>query len=135
MKKTNKPFPATLTHLPKIMSWVRLHIEKTTLSSTEKKQVELALEEAIVNIIKHADVEKEFSLSCTLEPKRQIEFILTDPGKPFNPLVQKSRLDPEAPLHERNEGGLGIVFMKKYMDGVLYRREEDQNILTLIKNL
>jgi anti-sigma regulatory factor (Ser/Thr protein kinase) len=34
--------------------------------------------------------------------------------------------------HEREPGGLGIFLMKKAMDEVRYRRENDRNILTLI---
>lgn len=135
MKNNQKSFPATLDLLPKIMSWVRAHIDKTELDTLAEKQIELALEEAIVNIINHAESDKDFSISCNLQARRQIEFVLTDTGQPFNPLTHQSKTNLEITLQEREEGGLGLIFMKKYMDGIFYRREDEKNILTLIKNL
>lgn len=135
MKTNKKSFPATLTHLPKILTWVRAQLDNTVLAPASKTQIEIALEEAIVNIISHARSSRDLSLSCALEPHRQIEFIVTDHGEPFNPLIHKTEADPEISLHDREEGGLGLLLMKQYMDDLFYRREDEKNILTLIKNL
>lgn len=129
--KNKKPFPSDLTVLPEILSWVRLCLEETTLEEKARKQVELALEEAIVNVIKHSQARAPFFLTCNHQPERQIEFILEDTGRPFNPLSHKST----QPTLAREPGGLGIVFMKKYMDALFYRREKGRNIFTLIKKL
>jgi anti-sigma regulatory factor (Ser/Thr protein kinase) len=39
--------------------------------------------------------------------------------------------DTTARIEERQIGGLGIFFVKKLMDEVHYRREDDRNILTI----
>ncbi|MFC2047137.1 ATP-binding protein [Chloroflexota bacterium] len=41
--------------------------------------------------------------------------------------------DVEAPLEKRKVGGLGIYLVRILMDEVNYRRDQDRNILTLIK--
>lgn len=101
-------------------------------------RVELAIEEAIVNVIQHSKARRPFSISLTykLDPSRQIEFVIRDPGPEFNPLAKSpSHPDPSAPLEARKEGGLGLVFMHNYMDAIFYRRDETHNVLTLVKKI
>ena len=95
-------------------------------------KIELAAEEALVNIIHYAypkgpgDVE----MICKTEGGRFIiEFI--DSGIPFDVTAMPDP-DVTAGIQEREPGGLGIFLMKKVMDKVRYRRENDRNILTLI---
>ncbi|MBS0630098.1 MAG: ATP-binding protein [Verrucomicrobia bacterium] len=125
-------FPAEIDQLPRILSWVRTQIEPTSLSDKEKKRVELAIEEAIVNVITHGKP-AEIGLYCLSEPSERIEFILKDAGPPFNPITADENLQEDLILEEREPGGLGISIMRRYMDLLLYRREDDQNILTMIK--
>lgn len=133
--KVEKQFSADLAQLPEILNWIHAQIEKTELSDSDKMRVELAMEEAIVNVITHAALDHSLvcSLVCIQEPKSQIEFQLKDSGPPFNPLAHIGESQNELSLDERKPGGLGIAIMRKYMDVLLYRREENQNILTLIK--
>jgi len=55
-----------------------------------------------------------------------------DWGKPFNPTT-KPKPDLESGLDERKEGGLGIFFIKKFMDEVSYTRSDCMNLLTIAK--
>jgi anti-sigma regulatory factor (Ser/Thr protein kinase) len=57
-----------------------------------------------------------------------------DWGKPFDPTTTG---DPntEIGLNERKEGGLGIFFVKKFMDEVKYVRRDNMNLLTVAKNI
>ena len=64
-----------------------------------------------------------------------IEIVFKDTGFPFNPLKHKREVDPLSPIESLEEGGLGILFMRKLMDRVEYRRAGGANILTLRKNL
>ena len=61
-----------------------------------------------------------------------LRLTFTDTGRPFDPL-QADDPDTKVPLSERKIGGLGIFVVKKMMDKVEYRRENDRNILTLTK--
>ncbi len=125
-------FPAEIDALPQMLSWVRGQIEPTELVEKEKKRVELAMEEAIVNVITHGKP-GEIELLCRCEPAERIEFILKDSGPPFNPITEDEDLQMDVNLEEREPGGLGLSIMRRYMDLLLYRREENQNVLTMIK--
>ena len=58
----------------------------------------------------------------------------TDTGVAYDPLAAKEP-DLAAPLEERQLGGLGIFLVRKFMDSIEYRREDEKNILVLKKNL
>jgi serine/threonine-protein kinase RsbW len=53
-----------------------------------------------------------------------------DDGRPFNPL-EAPPPDIGKPLAEREVGGLGIHLVRKMMDELEYRRENDKNLLIL----
>ena len=59
---------------------------------------------------------------------------IRDWGHTFNPL-ELPPPDLNLDINERPIGGLGIYLMKKFTDRLEYRREDDSNILTIIKNL
>lgn len=127
-------FSAEIEELPKILQWIRTQLEKTELPDREKKRMEIAMEEAIVNVINHA---KSSSLSIYFkhEPSHAIEFQVKDTGPPFNPLDVIQTVQNEWELEDREPGGLGLTIIRNYMDVLLYRREADQNILILIKKI
>ena len=63
-----------------------------------------------------------------------VRIVFRDRGIPFDPL---QHVDPDItlPAIERQIGGLGIFMVKKSMDEVYYTRENDHNVLTIIKYL
>jgi anti-sigma regulatory factor (Ser/Thr protein kinase) len=102
--------------------------------------VNLALEEAVSNVMLYAypdtnngKVFVEFVRNCTPEGE-QLTFTISDSGIPFDP-TQKSEPDLSLPAEERAIGGLGIHLVRQLMDEVQYVREDDKNVLTLVKKL
>ena len=67
MTSSTRSFPTDLSILPHLLSWVRKQAEETTLSFADKMRIELALEEAVVNIIHHGTA-KELILVCRHKP-------------------------------------------------------------------
>ena len=74
------------------------------------------------------------SVSDALLTDEKVSFLISDSGKPFNPL---SAAEPnlDLPGSERPIGGLGIFLVKKLMDYVYYRRDKKKNLLRITKNL
>ena len=110
--------------------------EKWSLSMPLTMNINLVLEEAVSNVIFYAfnDPDKHLiQISLSLENKT-LTLEIVDDGISFNPL---SRLEPDVslPVEERPIGGLGILLIKKMMDQVSYTRVNNQNRLTLLKNI
>ena len=97
--------------------------------------VETAVDEACTNIIEHAyEAEGVGDIQCTCQVEADsLTIILIDHGKSFDPdIIQEP--DLTAPLEERQPHGLGLFFMRKFMDEVHFQfTPGKENILTMVK--
>ncbi|MDE3045607.1 MAG: ATP-binding protein [Verrucomicrobiota bacterium] len=120
-----------------MLRWIHEQLALHGLDEVNARKVELASEEALVNIIQHAykNTEGEVDIEIKEGEGNRIEIEIRDSGPPFNPLKQKTTFDPLASLEEREIGGLGILFIRQYMDDVRYRRDGSANVLTLVKKV
>lgn len=98
-------------------------------------QSELAVDEIFTNIVEHGyehDSDgKNIELITEITPDKLIISIL-DEAPHFNPL-QLDTPDPEASLWERERGGWGVYFVRRYMDKIYYKIDNDRNRLVLEK--
>lgn len=99
----------------------------------------LCLEEVISNIILHGFEDKEeHTITLTIhyqEKPAQIFMQIEDAGIAFNPLQDAPSPPLGSSLAERKEGGLGVYLVKKFMNSIVYARENDSNILKIVKYL
>ena len=98
--------------------------------------VHLVCEELVVNVVSYAyPPEAEGYLVVEIE---RTDTCLTirfrDGGVAFNPLSKKMP-DVSLPLEKRPIGGLGIFLTRKLMDDVSYERVQDENVLTIKKEI
>lgn len=130
-------FSADLQQLRNMLRWIREKLSLVDFSQDALWKIELSSEEALVNIIRHAykDQPGEIQIDIHMTPHQFAKISFKDNGPAFNPLEQEETIDPSAPLEERNEGGLGILLIRKYMDDIHYERVGDWNQLTLTKNI
>jgi serine/threonine-protein kinase RsbW len=99
-------------------------------------KVQLAVDEACTNIIKHAYSGQNGPITITCElVNDNLVITIKDKGKPFDPRsVPPPDLDVD--LDKRKIGGLGIYFMQKMMDEVSYEfSSEEGNKLTMRRRL
>lgn len=95
--------------------------------------VQLALEEIIVNIARHGYCKEAGLIGIRFETSPEgMSIEISDSAPKFNPLMMPEP-DVEADLDEREIGGLGIFLVRKVMDSVSYRYENQKNILLLKK--
>ena len=101
------------------------------------KKTELAIEEAVVNIVNYSQAEwmeltvTGYGLPVTGDG---LTIILRDNGIAFDP-TQLAEVDMAQVTAARQVGGLGIALLRKIADEVRYDRTDDINTLTIIKNL
>lgn len=100
-------------------------------------KVQLAVDEACTNIIKHAytrEGEGQIIICCSLSDNTLLVTI-KDWGKCFAP-NSVPRPNTKAALSERKEGGLGIFLMRELMSEIRFTfNKEEGNKLTMIKHL
>ena len=127
-----------LEELEKLPPFVEKIGKDLSLPSSLTNSINLALEEALVNVVYYAYPEGKMGEIILKESfdynKSLLLFELIDSGKPFNPTTVKEA-NISLGIEERPVGGLGIFMMRKLMDEVTYKREEGKNILVMIKKI
>lgn len=127
---------ARLDRLDEVLVFVDAILEDMDCPMKTQMQIDVAVEELYVNIAHYAyaPATGPAEIRVETEPERVVAISFIDWGVPFNPLA---RPDPDVTLsaEERQIGGLGIYVVKKSMDDMTYRREEDRNMLMIRKRL
>lgn len=123
--------PAVISSLAGARTSVLRQAAGFGLTAERQVDLDLVLEEAFVNICDYAY--GEGSGSVTVICREEGEFFvveLSDHGSPFDP---RSVPEPDTTLslEQRDPGGLGWLFIRKFVDSLTYRREGERNILTL----
>lgn len=127
--------PNDIATISQLSEFVETVCEEKGLDMALTMNLNLALEEAVVNVMSYAypggqgDVKVDIKID-----DQKVVSILTDSGIPFDP-TQKGDVDTTLSAEERPIGGLGIHLVKQIMDKVSYQYVGNQNILTLEKNI
>ena len=123
---------ASVENIDKVIDFVNAELERNGCPPELLNHIDLAVEEIFVNIANYAytPTSGDATINITVGEDAVIRF--EDSGKFFNPLEHPDP-DLDKPLMEREIGGLGIVFVKKTMDKVDYRRIGNKNVLTITK--
>lgn len=114
-------YPAKIESLAVISGQVIQQAKIAGLSEKAIYDVEVALDEAVVNIIEHSyggQGTGEIECTCQILPDG-LQIVLHDSGCFFNP-DDVPEPDLTSPLDERKTGGLGLYFMRKLMDEVTF---------------
>lgn len=129
-----KTFKAKLDNLREILGFIHAEAALNGFDESTINKIELASEEVLVNIMQYGypTHEGQIIVDCQISGKG-IRIEIRDQGIPFNPLESAPELDVDAPLEERKIGGCGIFFITTLMDEVKYNREDEMNVLTLVK--
>ena len=121
---------------PQLGEFVNTICKENNIDSTTSMQINLALEEAVVNVMEYAypeGMQGSVTIDATVG-SGQLNFKLYDNGTPFDPTTQPE-VDTTLTAEQRVEGGLGIHLMRRFMDSIDYEHADGHNILTLKKNV
>jgi serine/threonine-protein kinase RsbW len=132
-KQTNKlTLPARIENLKNFQDFISAWAQHHSLSQDRIMKLQLASEEALMNIFKYAyphDAPGDVTVSCSRQGTHDLLIFFEDKGQPFDVLSVEDP-DTDLSLDDRNIGGLGIFFIKKMTDDVWYDRKDGKNILT-----
>ncbi len=125
-----------IQQISRLAEFVENLAEERNLDKTLAMSLNLALEEAVTNVIMYAYPEGEggdVEIDASIDD-RTAEFVISDSGKPFDPTAAPEA-DISLNVEDRPVGGLGIFLVRKIMDNVEYCREDGKNKLSMTKNL
>ena len=125
-----------LNEIATLANFIETIGEELSLSAEMIMNINLALEEAIANIIMYAypsQEEHEILLKMSSN-EHQLVFLLTDKGVSFDP-TQVEDVDLTLSIEDRPIGGLGIFLIRSIMNEVTYQRLDDENRLIMKKDI
>ena len=128
---------AVLANLDQALAFVDENLEQMDCPMKQQMQVDLAVEEAFVNVASYAYGEGTGPVTLSVSEEKEtgrLVIRLSDSGIPFDPTARKEP-DLSLPAEERQIGGLGIFMVKKSMDELRYAYENGQNVLTMYKTI
>jgi serine/threonine-protein kinase RsbW len=132
--------PGRYDQISVICDFVAQGAQKAGLDEDAAFHVQLACDEACTNIIEHAyggESAGEIEVSWQLN-QRSLTVTLKDKGQPFDPDGIETPHIPQnqAELDQLKIGGLGLHFMRRIMDEVLFQFDEKSgNTLIMVKRL
>lgn len=128
--------PNDIETIPQLNEFIDNMAEEAGLDMSFTMSLNLALEEAVVNVMTYAYPEGTAG-TVDIDIKtngEQLTCVLSDSGTPFDP-TQTPDADTTLSAEERPIGGLGIFLVRQIMDDISYQYVDNKNVLTLTKTL
>jgi len=125
-----------IQQVPKLAEFMDNVCEAMGFDSATTMKMNLAIEEAVVNVMNYAYPEGTTG-AVNIEVQAndvRLKFVISDSGKYFDP-TNVATADTTLSAEERSIGGLGIYLVRQLMDSVNYERIGGFNVLTLRKKL
>ena len=131
--------PAELLQLDCVNEFLHAELDSRLCPRRVQNQVDIAVEELFVNVCRYAyedaapDVPRTVRIHRTYsaEPP-SITVKIVDKGMPFDPLAKPDAVTP-ANIEDVPIGGLGILMAKKSVDEISYERQDEYNVVTIVK--
>ncbi len=124
-----------LAELDRMRAFLKKSFEGLSVSDKDYFKIELALLEICVNIIRYAYPDDKGEIFLKIWQSEEKMFLeIRDWGVPFDPRRLKEP-DIQESIRSEKKGGLGVFLSRKLMDGFDYKREKDQNVLTIYKTI
>lgn len=134
MSESRLVVPARYDRIRQICDFVVDAAQSAGLDESAVFHCQIAVDEACTNIIEHGyegEDKGQIETICTIVPG-SLTIELIDEAPPFD-ITQVPDPKLDRPLEDMTIGGLGIYFVKKTMDEVVFEHRGGKNYLTLIK--
>jgi serine/threonine-protein kinase RsbW len=120
-------------NIPKIVNCIGRKMSERGFAGEQISEMQVAVEEAYVNIINHGYKKEEGLIWITIDVgERFIRVVLEDEAPRFDP-TKFIKLEQNSRSLDHPVGGWGINLMKSLTDEIRYDYKDNKNKLTLIK--
>ncbi len=101
-------------------------------------KIVMCMDELVTNVISYGHNDKadhDINISAQIDMiKREVSITIKDDGFEFDP-TNPTKPNIRNPVQQRQIGGLGLHIVSSIFDKMIYHRENDMNILTVVKSL
>ena len=126
---------ADLAEIERVRDFLRQMMHGIINAEEETMKLELALHEIFVNVVMHAYPNGNGNMTIRVRSDEDTFCIeIRDRGIPFNP-EEIPPVDLDKKIQMGTGGGLGIYLFKTLMDEYSYKRDGDDNVLTICKRI
>jgi anti-sigma regulatory factor (Ser/Thr protein kinase) len=132
MPKHDFSIRADVAELKTVTSEVVRFLQRHGVPGTAAYFTRLAVEELVVNVIRHAFEEggdEAISISLDLDEER-LQVCIEDGGRAFDP-TRVPAPDLSGPLEVRRAGGWGVYLVRSVSERMTYERHGDRNRVTV----
>jgi anti-sigma regulatory factor (Ser/Thr protein kinase) len=127
-----RKFKRDFNELKNIVKMTEAIFRETDMPASQRNVVDLATEELFVNMVTYNTETKEDILIEMVPHALGLEVRLTDYDvERFDPTAV-AKVDVDAPLEEREPGGLGLYLVMKMVDSIHYEYRNRQSKITFI---
>ena len=126
-----KKFQRNFDQIREIVEDTARFFSEQGIDESLRMKVDLSLEELFVNMVSY-NTETDSDILIEMKAiENGIEVSLTDfDVDPFDP-TQPRNIDIDAPLSERNPGGLGLFLVLKMADSIHYHYHDGNSTITV----
>ena len=130
---------ADVNNLHKVFDFIEKELDSVECNIKARTRLLVAIEEIFINIAKYAYKDNDgegtikVQVSFSFDPN-MVTVVFIDSGVKYDPLAKE---DPDVGLSasDRPIGGLGIYITKKFVDELVYDYKNNNNILTIKKQI
>ena len=123
--------PNDLAALTRLTASLEQYASECSYAESLSHNLLIIAEELFVNFVHHggaADGQFEVQIA---ETENGIHMRVLDDGAAFNPLASPDA-DTDAPLENRDIGGLGLHLVRQFAEDLTYQREGNRNVVELL---
>ncbi|MEH6589257.1 MAG: SpoIIE family protein phosphatase [Halioglobus sp.] len=120
----------------RVCDWLEQVLVPFSLEPATQLELVLVCEEVVSNIKKYAGLTDDDKIEIDLLPTAtNITLTFSDPGIAFNPLGDTTGAELGRDIETAEIGGLGVHLISQLTEQQSYQRQNDCNVLQLIRNL
>ena len=132
-----KKFPCSLESLVNMRDFMEAFAVKCAMNTSSTSELVLAVNEAVTNIVEHGGVSAvkdtySVEINSSLD---EVTVTIKDSGQPYDPNSLRTASNGADIKKRRPRSGMGVYLIRQLVDGIMYHRNGNENVLQLTKSI
>jgi anti-sigma regulatory factor (Ser/Thr protein kinase) len=134
-ERSEQAFPRSCAALDEVFAFTAAFYLRAGIADEDRFSVDFAVEEVFTNVVRHGSASSRAVTIALERAGDRLRVVIVDPDSDAFDLVAAPDARTDAPLDEREPGGLGIHLTRRLMDGMDYTHTGRTSTVTLTKKL